>query len=193
MILDKKLRDFVSVRRIFDPNDYVDFEETVEDFPWVRHEWRGGKGKVTKENDGDVVSFENIHEEHPGCHLMMSQLRRLIGVNFAKELSESDCSRSGMPRLNRYRVGQRMEKHFDHIRATFMQSDDEEYRNQGIPILSHLVLLNDNFEGGEFMIGDEKVDLKAGDCVTWPSLFMYPHEVKAVTKGTRYSMVLWSW
>jgi len=48
-------------------------------------------------------------------------------------------------------------------------------------------------EGGDFILCGEKVDLKQGDCVIFPSVFLYPHEVTPVTKGSRYSWVLWSW
>ena len=30
-----------------------------------------------------------------------------------------------------------------------------------------------------------------GRCIIWPSNFMYPHEVRETTKGTRYSFVSW--
>jgi predicted 2-oxoglutarate/Fe(II)-dependent dioxygenase YbiX len=59
--------------------------------------------------------------------------------------------------------------------------------------MSYVGVFNDNYEGGEFMLCDEEIKLKQGDAVQFPSVFLYPHEVKPVTKGTRYSWVLWSW
>lgn len=57
--------------------------------------------------------------------------------------------------------------------------------------ISCTVLLNDfdEFEGGDFMLMDKKVELKKGSVILFPSF--YPHKVAPVTKGTRYSMVGW--
>ena len=60
--------------------------------------------------------------------------------------------------------------------------------------LSAFVSLNDNYKGGRFYIhghDGEKFypELKAGQIIVFPSL--YPHGVEPVTKGTRYSVVLW--
>ena len=77
--------------------------------------------------------------------------------------------------------------HADHIHSMF---DGE---RKGIPILSVLGVLNDDYEGGEFVLIDEKIDLSKGDIIIFPSNFMYPHKVEPVTKGTRYSYISWIW
>ena len=61
--------------------------------------------------------------------------------------------------------------------------------------LSMSLLLNDDFEGGELEIANPMqmesftVELKAGTVAVFPS--WVKHRVKAVTKGTRYSLVAW--
>ena len=80
-----------------------------------------------------------------------------------------------------------MALHADHIHSIF---DGE---RKGIPILSVLGVLNDDYEGGEFVLIDEKIDLSKGDIIIFPSNFMYPHKVEPVTKGTRYSYISWIW
>jgi len=91
-------------------------------------------------------------------------------------------------RFNRYNVDTNMKVHHDHIHTIF---DGE---RKGVPILSILALLNDDFEGGDFlMFEDKKVKLSAGDIIIFPSNFMYPHAVTTVTKGTRYSCVSWAY
>ena len=53
-------------------------------------------------------------------------------------------------------------------------------------------LLNDNYQGGEFiMFDDYEIKFKAGDLLIFPSVFLYPHLVKPVTKGIRYAFVSW--
>ena len=90
-------------------------------------------------------------------------------------------------RFNKYAENKKMALHADHIHSMF---DGE---RKGIPILSVLGVLNDDYEGGEFVLIDEKIDLSKGDIIIFPSNFMYPHKVEPVTKGTRYSYISWIW
>ena len=59
--------------------------------------------------------------------------------------------------------------------------------------LSCSLILNDDYEGGEFAFFDQKVkfNLIKGDIIMFPSNFMYPHEVLPVTSGTRYAIITW--
>lgn len=80
----------------------------------------------------------------------------------------------------------KMREHCDHIHSLF------EGEKRGIPVLSIVGLLNDNFKGGEFiMFQDKEYKLKEGSLLIFPSIFLYPHRVEPVTKGTRYSLVSW--
>ena len=81
-----------------------------------------------------------------------------------------------------------MALHCDHIHSMF------DGNRKGVPILSILGSLNNDYEGGELVFWRDKVvELKAGEIMIFPSNFLYPHEVRMVTKGTRYSFVSWSW
>ena len=55
------------------------------------------------------------------------------------------------------------------------------------------LVLNDDFEGGEFAFFDRELKYKLGkgDVLMFPSNFMFPHEVMEVTKGTRYAVITW--
>lgn len=65
---------------------------------------------------------------------------------------------------------------------------------KGVPLLTITGLLNNDFEGGElYMYGYKKVNIEAGDLVIFPSNFVYPYEIKTITKGTRYSYSSWAW
>ena len=48
-----------------------------------------------------------------------------------------------------------------------------------------------NYEGGEFFVAEEMFLPEKGSAIIFPSNFMYPHEAKVVTKGTRWSIVSW--
>ena len=92
------------------------------------------------------------------------------------------------PRFNKYSENKLMALHCDHIQSAF---DGE---RKGIPILSVLGVLNDDYEGGEFiMFDDTEIKFDKGDVLVFPSLFLYPHKVEPVKSGTRYSYISWVW
>ena len=87
-------------------------------------------------------------------------------------------------RLNKYEKGGYMSLHCDNIHHSHGQK-------QGYPHLTSLIFLNDDYEGGEFMLCGEPLEKKKGSAVVFPSNFMFPHEVKKVTSGVRYSIMTW--
>ena len=88
----------------------------------------------------------------------------------------------------RYSETQQMAEHCDHISSLF------DGNVKGIPMLSVVGQLNEDFDGGEFvMFGDKVIDFESGDVIIFPSNFMYPHRVEPVTKGARYSYVSWAY
>ena len=92
------------------------------------------------------------------------------------------------PRFNKYDEDKKMALHCDHIQSMF---DGE---RKGIPILSMLGVLNDDYKGGEFiMFDDTEIKFDKGDILVFPSLFLYPHKVEPVKSGTRYSFISWVW
>ena len=87
-------------------------------------------------------------------------------------------------RLNKYSEGGFMSKHVDNIHHSHGQV-------YGYPQVSALLFLSDDYEGGEFVVAGEVYNPKKGSAIIFPSNFMYPHEVKPVTKGTRWSAITW--
>ena len=87
-------------------------------------------------------------------------------------------------RINRYGEGGFMNTHIDNIHYSHGQQ-------QGYPHLTSLIFLNDSYDGGEFVLCGEPLEKKQGSAVVFPSNFMYPHEVKKVIKGTRFSVMTW--
>ena len=63
---------------------------------------------------------------------------------------------------------------------------------------SCILFLNDDYEGGDLVFkfpgedNEYKIKTKRNSVVVWPSNFLYPHSVKPVTKGERYSVVAWA-
>lgn len=86
----------------------------------------------------------------------------------------------------RYSEHQRMAGHCDHISSLF------DGNTKGIPILSIIGALNDDYEGGELiMFQDKEIKMKSGDLIIFPSIFLYPHRIEPVINGKRYSYVSW--
>lgn len=95
------------------------------------------------------------------------------------------------PRYNRYTKSDECKMHCDHIHSLFTTAEDPDPK--GVPILSLVCLLNDDFTGGEFIIGEKTINLTSGDVVVFPSNFMFPHKVNTIKNGERYSFVSWVW
>jgi len=55
--------------------------------------------------------------------------------------------------------------------------------------LSMSIILNDDFEGGNFEFSREQLELSKGSVIVFPSFI--DHRVSPVTKGKRYSLVAW--
>jgi len=89
-------------------------------------------------------------------------------------------------RFNKYEIGNTMRIHYDNIHSVF------DGKRKGIPIISIVGNLNEDYEGAEFMLRDKEIKLKTGDILLFPSGIVYPHTVKETKKGIRYSFVSWA-
>ena len=69
------------------------------------------------------------------------------------------------------------------------------HQDQGVStrVLSVLLYLNDDYNGGEITFRQSGVTIKpeAGSLVFFPSNFLYVHEVAPVVKGPRYALPTW--
>ena len=89
-------------------------------------------------------------------------------------------------KFNRYSLGQGMMKHWDNVNSVL------EGEVTGVPFLSLIGFLNNDYEGADLIIcEDKKIDANKGNLLIFPSSFMYPHKVTPLIKGTRYSFVSW--
>ena len=140
---------------------------------------------ISYENDLSI-SYSNV----PIKNIIMERVWKTIRL-YLEELNFPWYDSWGgftQIRFNRYDIGTEMRDHCDHIQSIFYGE------RKGVPILTVLGLLNDEFQGGEFVMWcDKKVELKTGDLVIFPSNFLYPHRVEPIIKGRRYSFVSWVW
>jgi len=165
-------------------------EELSDNNIWQIHTYADNKTFISKSKNGnkeldicygnDITYSKDIHE------LTWKALEKYIVIeNLGGEAFDGWKGFSQI-RFNRYSKNQIMSKHCDHIHSLFTGEI------RGIPILSIVGVLNDDYKGGEFiMFDDYEIKFKTGDLIIFPSVFLYPHLVKPVKKGVRYSFVSW--
>ena len=157
---------------------------------WEQHTFYNELEKSSHARSGsDELSVLGFHKA-PGeeKNMIMKALWSTIGKYF-KDLETPWFAQwngySGI-RFNRYKKNKKMAFHCDHIHTIF------DGKIRGVPSLSVLGALNDNYEGGEFIMFDNKeYKIKAGQVLIFPSSFMFPHKVNTVTKGERWSVAAW--
>ncbi len=169
----------------------ITLKELTQTKNWEQHEYTN-KNFKSKSKNGDKelnISFgPNLTTTQKLMNLTWKAIEKYVVIEKKGGKIFDGWGGFSTLRFNRYKKGQLMSKHADHIHSLFTG----EYR--GIPILSIVCVLNDNYEGGEFiMFDDYEIKFKAGDLIIFPSVFLYPHLVKPVKKGTRYSFVSWAW
>ena len=99
---------------------------------------------------------------------------------YLKDFSYADVREDTGYALLKYETGGFYSEHVDH-------SPDN------TRAVSCSIILNDDYEGGEFSFFGREHIIKAskGDVIMFPSNFVYRHEVLPVTKGTRYAIITW--
>tara|TARA_R110000824_G_scaffold121941_1_gene278473 strand:- start:630 stop:1202 length:573 start_codon:yes stop_codon:yes gene_type:complete len=160
-------------KKTWEPHTHIDFKDLKT---------------IVRKNELDVCWSEDSLTYNKELHdLIWKALEKYILKEYKNKYHRAWAGFS-LIKFNRYSKGQIMTKHIDHIKSLF------EGERRGNPTLSIIGALNNNYTGGELIFFDNyKITLKEGDIILFPSNFLYPHKVKPVTKGKRYSFVSWSW
>ena len=157
-----------------------------DDFEWKpsTYSTHGGKNKNSSHR---VVMDETYIKTHDRYFKELSDCVEKVIENYKQihsYMKYYNPKRITDFRVNRYGTGGFMSEHADNIH----HSHGQQY---GYPQVSVLLYLNEDYEGGEFFVAEEVFLPEKGSAIIFPSNFMYPHEAKAVTKGTRWSVVSW--
>jgi len=157
---------------------------------WKKHTWNNyaaGTFESESTKELDVMSCTQEQQNKITPYLIKALEEYQIKYSTEGEKTQSPWLTKFSPiRFNKYVIGTTMRKHYDHIHSIF------DGKMKGVPIISIVGQLNEDYEGAEFYCREKKIRLKTGDILLFPSNFMYPHEVKEVTKGVRYSFVSWA-
>jgi predicted 2-oxoglutarate/Fe(II)-dependent dioxygenase YbiX len=189
---DTQLKDLIHVECGIIPANLCDYiVDAIEKNEWHPHTWYNNVRKTFNSEETMELDVQSITDEHQSL-LKPFMLQAAAAYNtkysYPCKRTQQIMNKLGPIRFNRYAPGQIMRQHHDHIHSIF---DGNE---KGIPILSFILNLNDDYEGADlFFWEDYVVPLGKGDIVMFPSLFLFPHGVKEATKGKRYSGVFWAW
>lgn len=189
-MINTTLKNYVKVYKSFYD---AEFCKTVigqiEGINWTEHTFYNPMSDERKSYDHELsVSHDVVPSKKDLDLKIWHAINRYVNEDFGYMKAWYD-SWNGYEfcRFNRYNPDTKMKLHCDHIQSMF------DGNKKGIPTLTVLGALNEDYEGGEFVLCGEQIDFKTGDVMIFPSNFLYPHEVKPVKSGVRYSFVSWVW
>jgi len=193
MIRYENIKDYVHLEKEFIPKELCNnIIDQIERNQWSPHHWYSPTSNSVNSEETMELDVQTASSE---LNEILTPYVIQAGAIYNSKFAYLDSSKMRQImnkfcniRFNRYSKGQIMREHFDHIHSIF---DGNE---KGIPVLSFILNFNDDYTGGELVFwGDQAVKLGCGDIIMFPSNFMYPHQVKEVTVGKRYSAVTWAW
>ena len=189
---DSKLKDFIHHEKNVLPESLCDdIVNDIKESDWTPHTWyrsvdSTSASEKTKELDVQDSTIEQMRIISPHLYKVFSNYSEKYKFNSSK--TDNIAYQFSTIRFNRYRKGQLMRRHHDHIYSLF---DGD---RKGIPIISVILNFNNEYKGGQlYFWHDYELQLGKGDIIMFPSLFMYPHGVKEPTEGERFSGVCWAW
>jgi len=186
----KTIEDYISIEKSIPENVCKELIDECNKKDWQKHTWNSyAEGTTLSEptKELDVMPCTQEQQNKITPYLLKALEDYQIKVSVPGEKTEGLWLTKFSPiRFNKYEVGTMMKEHYDHIHSLF------DGKRRGVPIVSIVANLNTDYEGAEFYCRGKEIKLKTGDILLFPSNFMYPHEVKETTKGTRYSFVSWA-
>lgn len=187
MFQDKKLTDFIIVKQNILTSNECKFiiDNTIN---YSKHSW-SSYHKIEESPSPDTEFLRSNNINFKSRLILITKLYNILD-DYITQFKNFSWYYSGIstPAVNRYDTNTKMLPHVDHIYSLF------DGNKKGIPILSIVGLLNNDFLGGEFVFWDNYVvNLKQGDVLIFPSIFLYEHKVNTIIQGTRYSFVSWAY
>lgn len=184
-----KVNDYIYTTNLVPKKTCKELIKQIDKKEWQKHKWYSVENNnfhSEKEKELDVQSITKEMQNTMTPFMVKAYHEYNEKFGNPKNTRLNNLATTFSPiRFNRYKKGTMMRIHYDHIHSLF------DGQHKGIPVLSFIGILNENYTGGELIINSKKMDCKTGDIILFPSCFLYPHEVKEIKKGTRYSFVSW--
>jgi len=149
-----------------------------------------GKGRTRKEDDLNKdkrksnIAWTTEQWIYDLVFKYMHIANKNSGWNFKIDAAET-------MQITKYNVGGYYGYHFDGDGYTTYDTPENNWINEKTRKLSMTIVLNKNYEGGELKFFDstDLIKGKTGTVIVFPSYRV--HRVNPITKGTRYSLVVW--
>ena len=193
---DTKLDECIFIAEKIIPADLCDaIVKDIETRPWEPHTWYN---EVTDSHSSKQTMELDVQNTTPELQRVLANFVVEAGKIYNKNYSypyADQPDRSGQfmsqfspVRFNRYKPGQIMRQHHDHIHSLF------DGKIKGVPVLTFILNFNDDYEGADLFFWEDTVaKLGKGDIIMFPSNWLFPHGVTEATKGVRYSGSVWGW
>ena len=187
--MERNLEAYIKTYKMLDEETCKQTIKEIEEIHWSQHTFynvnENSYGTRSGEKELDIGYSQTSTKNVIMQKIWDSYLNYVKDLNFSWWSSWSGYTEV---RFNRYKETRLMAEHCDHIHSIF------EGERKGIPVMTALGSLNDDYTGGEFvMFEDTVIPFKAGEIKIFPSCFLFPHRIDPVTEGTRYSFVSWAW
>ena len=187
--MERNLEAYIKTYKMLDEETCKQTIKEIEEIHWSQHTFYnvtdGSYNTRSGEKELDIGYSQTSTKNVIMQKIWDSYLNYVKDLNFSWWSSWSGYTEV---RFNRYKETRLMAEHCDHIHSIF------EGERKGIPVMTALGSLNDDYTGGEFvMFEDTVIPFKAGEIKIFPSCFLFPHRIDPVTEGTRYSFVSWAW
>jgi hypothetical protein len=150
-------------------------------------EWKSSDDKITygESKSGSFFNMGFSNQEDMSLSIRSSQIKFISDIVFAHYIKETSHPILKMPDhfdIRKYYVGADMGIH----------ADSNDISDPYHPVVSGVLYLNDDYEGGELEFAQQGVKIKpsAGSLVMFPSYQPYYHRPFPVTDGTKYMIPL---
>ena len=185
-----KVDDYIFVTNVIPKELCESLIDECNKKEWKKHTWNNystGTFESAPTKELDVMPCTQEQQNKITPHLVKALEEYQNKYSTPGEKTQGSWLNKFSPiRFNKYVIGTTMRQHYDHIHSIF------DGKMKGVPIISIVGQLNEDYEGAEFYCRGKEIKLKTGDILLFPSNFMYPHEVKETKKGVRYSFVSWA-
>jgi len=187
-----QIEDYIIIKNNISKDICQSLIDACNNRKWDKHQWNNyGTGEFTFNSKKELEVMSSSEEQEvkvkPFIVEALKEYQKKCTWGSTKETEKPTwLTRFSSIRFNKYEVGSMMRGHYDHIHTLF------DGTIKGIPIVSIVANLNEDYEGAEFYCRNKIIPLTTGDCIVFPSNFMFPHGVTECTKGTRYSFVSWA-
>lgn len=186
----QNLMDYVKIYKNFISKEICKGAcKSLKKINWEEHSFYSVRNEAEFKTENECsVSWDFFEESEEINKKIWFAINQYIVEDFKDFGWFNEWNGYSLARYQKYDKNSHMAIHCDHINTLF---DGE---RKGIPTLTVLGSLNNNYKGGELVFfRDYKVELQEGDVMVFPSNFLYPHQVKPIISGCRYSFVSWVW